>query len=58
MGLGTLHHSPAAEHREDEKAAVAPERPAPRGLFASPWFWGGGLVSVAIWAGIYAVLVR
>lgn len=57
MRSSTFHHGPAADVREDEKAA-APEGRAPRSLFASPWFWGGGLVSVAVWAGIYAAFVR
>lgn len=58
MRSSTFHHGPPADVREDEKAAAAPERHGPRGLFASPWFWGGGLVSMALWAGIYAAFVR
>lgn len=58
MGTSTFHHGSATEARDDEKAMAAPERRAPRSLLASPWFWGGGLVSMAIWAGIYAVFVR
>lgn len=58
MRSSTFHHGPAADVREDEKAAAVPEGRAPRSLFASPWFWGGGLVSVAVWAGIYAAFVR
>lgn len=50
-----------------ETASPAPERePLVRGadfeprrsLFASPWFWAGGLLSLAIWIGLYVVFVR
>lgn len=59
MRSSTLQHGPAAaEDREDDKAAAAPEGRTPRSLLASPWFWGGGLVSLAVWAGIYAAFAR
>ena len=58
MRSSIFHHGHAADSRDDDKATVAPERRAPRSLLASPWFWIGGLVSVAIWAGIYAAFVR
>ncbi|WP_427914589.1 hypothetical protein ACPWT1_06650 [Ramlibacter sp. MMS24-I3-19] len=57
MGMSTFRHGPAADVREDD-AAAASDRSVPRSLLASPWFWIGGLVSMAIWAGLYAVLVR
>ena len=58
MRSSIFHHGHAADSREEDKATVAPDRRAPRSLLASPLFWIGGLVSVAIWAGIYAAFVR
>jgi hypothetical protein len=28
------------------------------GLLVSPWFWAGGLVSVALWAALYLWLTE
>ena len=58
MGSSTFHHAPAADRRPGEKDADAHDSRVPRSLLASPWFWIGGLVSMAIWAGLYAAFAR
>lgn len=52
------HHGPAADTRDGEKDPATFEGRPPRSLLASPWFWIGGLVSMAIWAGLYAAFMR
>lgn len=55
---GLFPHETASPAPEREPLVRGADSEPRRSLFASPWFWAGGLLSLAIWIGLYVVFVR